>query len=168
MSSHVYSADEAQRILHAFPSGKLNELLKLAAQAKYDPQTIKSHERILLPEGWEYEVYGNCIIARYQDGEQERRAFFAPQILIEFEYTDTIEAKKSVVQRFALGYCSCGKRMPFVQGLLWAIDMAELKGIRHLPARGLGYTVGFFLALWVLVCSIHQYSLTYNRHPNCL
>ena len=164
----MYSADEAKRILDAFPADKLDELLELAVRAKQNPQVVKSHKTIAIPDGWAYALYGNCIIARYQDGEQERKEFYLPQIYIEFIYTEKIEAKKSVEIRLALGYCSCGRRMPVVQGLLWAKDMTERKGILQLPARAAGYAVGLSLLAWVAVRPIHQYSLTFNRHPDCL
>ncbi len=168
MEPHLYSKAEAERVLSSFPSDMLSELLKLAERAKTDQSVIKNHERITLPEGWAYVLYGNCVLARYQDGEQERKAFFVPQIYIEFAYTESIEAKKSVLERLPLGYCSCGKVMPLAQKLLWASDMAELKGIRNLHYRVVGYTVGFFIGLWIWLRPIHQYSLMFNRHPSCL
>ena len=168
MDKHVYDADEANAILDAFPANKLAELLELAEHAKQDPQVIESHERVILPDGWVYELCGNCILARYQDGEQERKEFYLPQIYIEFKYTDKIEAKKSVGKRLALGYCSCGKRMSVVQGLLWTNDMTEHTGILHVPSRMLGYSVAFFIGLYVWMRPIHQYSLMFNRHPDCL
>ena len=165
---HVYSADEAKRVLDTFPSDKLSELLKLAKRAKLDPQVVESHETVSLPEGWVYELCGNCIFARYQDGEQERKEFYSPQIYIEFMFTGKIEAKKSIVKRPALGYCSCGKRMPVVQGLLWAGDMIDRKGFSQFPARAVGYIVSLPLAVWVMLRPIQQYSLMFNRHPKCL
>lgn len=168
MNAHVYCRNVAERILDSFPSGKIEELLKLATRAKQDPAIIGNHKRVLLPEGWEYALYGNCIIARYQDGEQERETFFLPQIWIEFQLADTIEAKKSVEQRLALGYCSCGKSMPLARAILWATDQINHKGVFRLFFKSIGYTVHTLLGLWVLVRPMHRYSLMFNRHPDCL
>lgn len=168
MNQHVYSEREAQRILDAFPHDKLNDLVKLAERAKEDGRVIENYKEIVLPEGWAYGLYTNCIIARYQDGEQERKEFFLPQIWIEFLDADTIVAKKSVETRLALGFCSCGKPMPVIQGLLWANDMIEQKGILATHSRIAGYATALFFALWIRVRPIHQYSLAFNRHPHCL
>src|SRR5437868_3836077 len=37
---HVYSKDEAQRVVNAFPAGKLDELIQLATSAKSNPMLI--------------------------------------------------------------------------------------------------------------------------------
>ena len=164
----IYSEVEAERILNAFPPDKLDELLKLARHAKDNPEIIRNHESIPLPAGWAYGLYANCIIARYQDGEQERKAFFMPQIWIEFQNSDIITAKKSIGKRLALGYCSCGKSMPLIKVLLWATDLIEHKWFLSPFSKTLGYTVGAFIGLWILVRPIHKYSLIFNRHPDCL
>lgn len=169
MESHVYSEDEAKRILDEFPQAKIDELLDLARRAKCDFKSIdESPYRPILPAGWECALYDNCIIARYQDGEQDRKPFFVPQIWIEFKFAHTIEAKKTILPRLALGYCSCGKPIPILQKMLWATDMVSQKGLFHLPHRMVGNTVGIALALWVLAHPVHQYSLVFNRHPECL
>lgn len=169
MEQHVYSEAEAKRILDEFPPAKLSELLVLAWRAKRDHKSIDwERDRPSLPEGWNCALFGNCIIARYRDGEQERKMFFVPSVYIEFEYGSAVEADKSVLTRFALGHCSCGKPIPMLQKLLWATDMVERKGLLYLPHRILGGMVGIAIGLWLLAHPIHQYSLAYNRHPECL
>ena len=121
-----------------------------------------------MPDGWVYQIFGNCIIAAYQDGKQERKSFFVPRIWIEFKYVDKIKAKKSVDERLALGYCSCGKPMPFAQALLWATDMIERKGLWSLPSKAIGYTFGFFLSIYLNISDKQQLSLQFNRHWSCL
>jgi hypothetical protein len=168
MDARVYREDEAKRILDAFPPETLDELLELAARGKEDEQAIINHEKITLPEGWEYQAFANCIVARYQDGEQERKEFYYPEISIDFLDTDEIEVKKSIEKRLALGYCSCGKPMPFVQRLLWANDLIERKGFKEFPARLTGYAVILSLLVWAKVRPVHQWSLAFNLHPECL
>jgi hypothetical protein len=165
---HVYSKDEAQRIVDAFPADKLAALITLATNAQQNSASIRSHMPIVLPDGWVYQIFGNCVIAAYQDGDQERKAFFVPRIWIDFKYVDRIEANKSVEERLALGYCSCGKRMPFAQALLWATDMVEHKGFWSLPSKAIGYTVGFFLGIYLNFSGKQQMSLQFNRHYTCL
>ena len=165
---HVYSKDEAQRIVDAFPSDKLDELTALATSVKNDPALVLSHTPISLPDGWEYQVFGNAIAAAYQDGEQERKTFFIPHIFIEFWDIGKIEAKKSIIERFAIGYCSCGKRMPFFQACLWATDMVERQGFWSLPSKAIGYPVGMILAMWLLFDQKQQWSMVCNRHYTCL
>jgi hypothetical protein len=166
---YVYSRDEAERIVDAFPVEKLDELIKLAIKAKSDPTpSINLRETILMPEGWVYQIFDNCVIATYSDGDQERNEFFVPRIWIEFAYVDKIEAEKSVQKRLALGYCSCGKRMPFVQAILLATDMVEHEGFWSLPSKALGYSMGFILGIYLTFSAKQQMSLQFNRHWSCL
>ena len=122
MDQHLYTKQEAEIVLKSFPPTNLDELVTLAKRAKSNSGVITDHERIDLPDGWAYQMYGNAILVRYLDGEQERKPFFVPSIRIEFEYADSIEPEKSVFERLTLGFCSCGKSMPFIRLLLVASD----------------------------------------------
>lgn len=169
MEQHVYSEAEAQRILDEFPQAKLRELLVLAWRAKRDFKSVdRDRDRPSLPEGWDCAMYANCIIVRYQDGQQERKRFFVPNIFIEFEFASAIEARKSVLTRYEIGYCSCGKPIPMLQKMLWAADMIDRKGVLCFPHRALGYTAGATLVLWAYLRPVHWFSLGLNRHPECL
>ena len=165
---HVYSKDEAQRIAEAFPADKLDELIELATSFKSDLTLIGEHKPISMPEGWVYQVYGNCIILTYQDGDQEREKYFVPRIWIEFDNVVEIEVKKYVNERLALGYCSCGKQMPLLKALLWATDMVERKSFWSLPSKAIGYTAGLFLGIYLSFSVKQQMSLQFNRHWSCL
>ncbi len=166
--SHAYSRDDAECVLDAFPEEKLNELCALAANIERNPILARTHSAISLPEGWAYAAFSNCIVAAYQDGDQERKEFFVPQIVIQFLYVSKMTITKTVFRRFALGYCSCGKPMPLARTLLWAADMIGRKDFWSLPSKAIGYVVGFTLGLWLKMSSVQQYSLLFNRHPDCL
>ncbi len=166
--THVYCMDEAEQIVDAFPASKLAELIEIATSFKRDPALIGEHKQISMPEGWIYNVFANCIIVAYQDGDQERKAYFVPRISIEFNYIDEIVVKKYVSERHALGNCSCGKKMPFVQTALWATNMIERKGILSLPSKVIGYTTGFCLGIYLNFSQKQQLSLMFNRHWSCL
>ena len=163
--THIYSEAQAYFALDQFPRKTLDELISLAKAAKLSGGNFKSLPKVTLPEGWAYQIFGNCIIARCQDGEQERKAFFVPEILIEFECVEKVEAKESVEKRLALGYCSCGRPIHFLQDLLSASDKIESKNWFR---RALGHIQGFFLALRLKLNPVHMFSLQFNRHPDCL
>ncbi len=164
----VYLEGEAQRLVDAFPAEKLNELLSLAKQAQLDSTVIGSHTRVSMPDGWVYGMYTNCILVAYQDGEQERKAFFVPRIAIHFLFVDEVKAEKSVLKRLPLGYCSCGKPMLFLQMTLWAHDMIERKGPWSYLSKTIGYVAGFFLGIHWYFSGKQQLSLQFNRHWSCL
>ncbi|MDO8516429.1 MAG: hypothetical protein Q7S28_04205, partial [bacterium] len=169
-ANKVYPREEAERILNEFPQAKLDELLGLAEQAERSKEALQivyRQKHIDLPEGWRYEINGNCIVARYLDGEQGRQAFFVPQIWINYvRYVNETNPRvtKSIFERLPLGFCGCGKPMRYVQLLIKAMDMIELKGLRHLPIKVCGCALGMLLLVWLRVRPIHQYSLLFNRH----
>lgn len=168
MLQRLYLHSQAQEILDSFPPNKLDDLISLAKAIRLDNRLIPNHTRIILPKGWYYEVCPNCIIVRYQDGEQVRKEFYVPDITITFLYVEEIKVVKSLLKRLPLGYCSCGEKMRLLSALLWATDLAEQKGWINAPKRFLGFTIAFVLILWIRTHRIHEYSLIYNRHPKCL
>ena len=167
MTQKLYSELEANHILNQFPQEIIAEFLTLASRFKSKPSLV-GEEHVYVPEGWAYNIFGNCIVIRYQDGEQERKEFFVPEIRIDFLHTDVIEAKKSIMKRLALGYCSCGKRMPTIQALLYVADLIERKGILNLPFRIFGHILSIPFSIWIFMRPEHQLSIMYNRHPKCL
>lgn len=164
---HVSSPEEAQKILEEFCAEHLIVLTTRAELARHDWYAARELGPPALPEGWFTGFSGNSIFARYQDGKQERQTFYVPSIYIDFELNEgeSLCPKVEVITRRALGYCSCGRRMPLAQLLLRAHDMVESKQwLSRLGGRILGFAVG----MWVSMSPAHQDSLIFNCHPKCL
>jgi hypothetical protein len=181
MSDKLYNRNDAQKILFR-DKGIINDLLLTFAQ-KLNNDTIISEffnsegENIgfndvyiqeKLPKGWIMQVFGNCFILRYMDCEQGDKTVYVPSI--SFTYAgcnySSYEAKidEEIIDRLPLGFCSCGKKMRPLYGLIKAQKKLEKGGIGKL----FGYVQRFIFSIWVLFSSRWRLAMDFNRHPKCL
>lgn len=166
----VYCKEEAERILASFPAEKMDELLVLAHTAYDDFKKAQMAKRkIILPEGWHCILYGNCIDLRYLDGDTDlERTFYVPEISIDFLYKPEIVPKKTVLERLALGHCSCGKPIPVIQALVWSGRMTQNKGIFWPITKPLGFVAMYIVCMYINMSPHHQQSMRFNRHVKCI
>ena len=153
---------DAQRVLNEFPEELLWEIIMLANSFRNsDLRNWPDH--IKLPDGWNHSACQNAILLRYEDGEQEKTEFFVPAISIFF--LDGTKIIREVITRLQFGFCSCGKPIKIIRQLLRANDNLESE---HWPDRMIGVIQRIFLKIKLTCFPIHQWSLLFNRHLNCL
>jgi len=157
----VKTKEGAERVLTDFPEKILNEIVLAVNISKKALGEYVDH--MTLPSDWYCALYGNCLTLRYKDGEQEEERFYVPCIDIYFE--PELDVKRSIMERYPLGFCSCGKAVPVLQHILRVSKGLESKNIF---VWLLANVDAFILWCRLRIFPVHQYSILYNKHPKCL